>query len=92
MLKTGDCGIMNEHTATAHTIEAQCLEIYRKILGVQDLQAVDDFASAGGTSVKAVLIATALEGAFGVEITMATFFANKNAAEMAGWLQRTLTA
>jgi surfactin family lipopeptide synthetase A/lichenysin synthetase A len=67
-------------------IAEKCLQIYRTAMGVPALLSTDEFSHAGGDSVKAVLIASELEIAFGVEIPMATFFEKKTVAEMSDWL------
>jgi len=73
-------------TGQAREVEEKCLRIYRKAMGVPALLSTDEFAHAGGDSVKAVLIATELETEFGVEIPMATFFEQKTVAAMSDWL------
>jgi surfactin family lipopeptide synthetase A/lichenysin synthetase A len=73
-------------TGHAGEIEETCLRIYRDAMGVPELAATDEFAHAGGDSVKAVLIAAQLETEFGIEIPMATFFEKKTVADMSDWL------
>ncbi len=78
---------MTDHPSAPDAVEAECLRIYERILGVTDLQPGDEFVRVGGDSMKAVLIATELESAFGVELSMATFYEHKNVAEIANWLR-----
>lgn len=78
---------MTDHASPPDAVEAECLRIYQRILGVDDLTPADEFEQAGGDSMKAVLIATELETAFGVDVPMATFYDHKNVAEIATWLR-----
>jgi acyl carrier protein len=76
--------------ADAGTVEARCLAIYERVLGVSPLAPDAEFAEAGGESMHAVLIATELENDFGVELPMATFYQYPTVAEMAAWLRAEL--
>ncbi|HEV7369325.1 acyl carrier protein [Arenibaculum sp.] len=72
-------------------VEGTCLRIYRETLDAPGLDPADDFAGAGGDSIKAVLITTELEAAFGVEVAMRTFFEKASVREMADWLCEALS-
>lgn len=78
---------MTDHAAPPDDVEAECLRIYQRILDAPELQPTDEFDHVGGDSMKAVLIATELENAFGVDVPMATFYEHTNVAEIANWLR-----
>jgi amino acid adenylation domain-containing protein len=62
------------YVAPDDPVEVQLVEIWEKVLGVQGIGVQDDFFELGGHSLFAMQIVTRVRDAFGIEISLSTFF------------------
>ncbi len=68
------------------SIEEVVLSCSREVLEADQLELEDDFMGAGGDSLSAVMLATAVEGELGVELPMHVIFDSASLAEIAQYL------
>jgi fengycin family lipopeptide synthetase D len=68
------------------TVELVMLQIWRRVLGM-DLGMHDNFFDLGGHSLKAVALRHAIREQLGVDIPLATFFAEATPASLCEWVQ-----
>ncbi|MFD8086372.1 amino acid adenylation domain-containing protein [Kitasatospora sp. NPDC059722] len=67
--------------------QAKLVEIYRSILGVNQIDLADDFLEAGGDSLLAARIAVSLQRTFGVEVPVAVVLQNSTVADVDAWFE-----
>lgn len=67
--------MLNNNTSN---ITESLLQVWKKILGNDDIKSQDDFFSIGGTSLDAIRIIHEINSHFNVEIDMETFLENPN--------------
>jgi len=70
-------------TATDQDIEQRIIEIWRDVLGDDDVTADDDFFDLGGSSIAAIRILPKLSEAFGVDAEVGLVFDNPTPGELA---------
>jgi acyl carrier protein len=65
-------------------LESEIANIWREILGVQDIALDEDFFELGGTSLHAARVVTKTRAAFGVKLSARTLFEHPTLAAFAG--------
>ena len=68
----------------AGALELEIANIWREILGVQDITSDADFFELGGTSLHAARMVTKTRAAFGVKLSAQTLFEHPTLAAFAG--------
>jgi len=69
---------MNEHE-----LKERILDLWKEILGVDDIEPDEDYFDAGGDSISAIRMLPELERRLGVEASVALIFDNPTAEELA---------
>ncbi len=69
---------MNDHELTE-----RILDLWKEVLGVDDIEPDEDFFDAGGDSISAIRMLPELERRLGVEASVALIFDHSTAEELA---------
>jgi amino acid adenylation domain-containing protein len=73
----------NEYTPPKDDFEAELIEIWQAVLGIQNIGIHDEFLEIGGESLLAAIIVEKISERFSVEIPLPLFFSNLTIASLA---------
>lgn len=72
-----------ELTLTTNAFERPLMDLFRDILGVDELQRNENFFELGGNSLRAIQLLARVSKNFGVKLTLTTLLSHASAAELA---------
>jgi amino acid adenylation domain-containing protein len=76
-----------EYIAPADDTEKALAGIWQEVLGIEYVGVLDDYTSAGGDSLKAIMIITAINKKWGIEVSPKEIFSTKNVRELASLIK-----
>jgi non-ribosomal peptide synthetase component F len=76
-----------EHVGARDEVEAALVEIWKEVLGVEQVGVHDGFFELGGYSLLMVKVATRTRAALKVEVPVGVIFAHPSVAELAWWIR-----
>jgi amino acid adenylation domain-containing protein len=68
--------------------EQQLAELWREIIGVEQLETADDFFALGGNSLQAVRLFSAIERRFGLRLPLSSLFQNRTLEAQAAFIEK----
>ncbi len=77
-----------EHVPPSTPTEEALAEIWRSLMGVEQVGADDDFFRLGGHSLLATRVAARARDAFGIELPLPVLFQETTLAQLAAWIDR----
>ncbi|MGO4347851.1 amino acid adenylation domain-containing protein [Paenibacillus sp. MCAF9] len=78
--------VVAELTLPRTSLEAEVAEIWRDVLGIEQISMYDDFFELGGHSLKAAVLVSRIQAKFHVEMPLSVVFERLSVASMAEWL------
>ncbi|WP_424186407.1 condensation domain-containing protein [Actinokineospora sp. G85] len=70
-------------TPVAGGPQDRVMAVWRRVLGVEDLQPDSDYFALGGTSIAGISVLRSLEGEFGIQLTFADLYAHRTVRDLA---------
>lgn len=78
--------VVAELTLPRTSLETEVAEIWRDVLGIEQISMYDDFFELGGHSLKAAVLVSRIQAKFHVEMPLSVVFERLSVASMAEWL------
>lgn len=77
-----------QYMAPGSPLEKELVQIWKSVLGVEEVGVLNDFFRLGGHSINAVQVAANIAKSLGVELPLRTFFQHRNIQELAKVVDR----